>query len=164
MECQDALLALIDHYLAKGCPCRYPRFRAVVSRDTSGVAGGAFTSDEQRLLIWAYEQKMKLVNRRALEGWGGPMNDQMYEAECGTCGSNVERSSNEFAPGAWAQYLVVRRLKGLIDLGANVEHGRVYRPRPLIALGPGMTGMQKAAAAYPFLEEDAWLAWMREVR
>jgi hypothetical protein len=160
----DALLLLVDYYLARGCPCRFPRFRAVVSRDTSGVAGGAFTSDEQRMLIWAYEQRVPVVNRKALEGWGGPMHDDMYQAECGICASEVRRSSNEYAPGGWVQYLVIRRVKGLSDIGASVEHGRVFRPRPLVAAGPGMTGMQKAAQAYPFMEEELWFTWMRDLK
>jgi hypothetical protein len=158
------VLALVGYYLAKGCPCRFPRFRAVVSRDTSGVAGGAFRSDEQMMLIWAFEQKLPLVDRRALEGWGGPMSEHVYEAECGVCGSRVERSSNEFATGAWVEYLVIRRARGLVDLGASVEHGLVFRPRPFVPMGPGMTGMNKAAQAYPFMEEEPWLEWMRALK
>jgi len=59
---------------------------------------------------------------------------------------------------------VIRRAPGLADIGAPVEHGRVFRPRPFVAMGPGMTGMHKAAQAYPFMEEEPWFAWMRELR
>jgi len=161
---EQKVLVLVDYYLAEGCPCRFPRFRAIVSRDTSRVAEGAFRSDEQLSLILAFEQRVPIVNRRALEGWGGPMSDGVYEAECGVCGSGVERSSNELAPGAWVEYLVIRRAQGRVDIGAPAPQGRVFRPRPFVAMGPGMTGMPKAAQAYPFMEEEAWLAWMREVR
>jgi len=159
----DQLLALIDDYLAKGCPCRFPRFRAVVSRDTSRVAeGGVFRSEEQLLLILAYEKMVPLVNRTALEGFGVPVRDDVYQAECGICGSGVERSNNEFAPGAWVEHLVIRRAAGVVDIGARAEPGRVFRPRPFVAMGPGMAGMQGAAQAYPFMEEEPWFAWMRE--
>jgi hypothetical protein len=158
------LLALIDYYLAKGCPCRFPRFRAIVKRDTSGVAGGAFRSEEQLMLIRAFEQKVPLVNRQALEGWAGPMNDTTYEAACGVCGSFVARYANEFASGAWVDMLAIRKPKGLADIGAPAEQGRIFRPRPFEPMGPGMTGMYRAAQAYPFMEEELWLEWMRALR
>ena len=158
------LLALVDDYLAKGCPCRFPRFRAIVKRDTSGVAGGAFRSEEQLMLIRAFEQKVPLVNRQALEAWAGPMNDATYEAACGVCGSFVARYANEFASGAWVDMLAIRKPKGLADIGAPAEQGRIFRPRPFEPMGPGMTGMYRAAQAYPFMEEELWLAWMREVK
>ena len=158
------LLDLVEEYLANGCPCRFPRFRAIVKRDTSGVAGGAFRSDEQLMLIRAFEQKVPLVNRKALEGWAGPMNDTTYEAECGVCGSWVARYANEFASGAWVDMLAIRKPKGLADIGASAEQGRIFRPRPFVPMGPGMTGMYRAAQAYPFMEEEAWLAWMRAER
>jgi hypothetical protein len=31
-------------------------------------------------------------------------------------------------------------------------------------MGPGMTGMNKAAQAYPFMEEEPWLEWMRALK
>jgi len=155
---------LVDYYLSHGCPCRFPRFRAVVSRDTSRTGGGSFTSDDQRGLIHVYEQKVPLVERGPLAGWGGPMSADMYQARCGVCGSAVSRSSNEGAPGGWVDYLVIRPAPGVTPLGAPVEHGRVYRSRPFVAAGPAMGGMQQATEASPFLEEDAWFAWMRELR
>ena len=158
------VLALVEYYLDKGCPCRFPRFRAIAKRDTSGVAGGAFRSDEQLMLIRAFEQKVPLVNKQALEGWAGPMTDATYEAKCGVCDSFVARYANEFAPGAWVEMLAIRKPKGLADIGAPAEQGRVFRPRPFVPMGPGMTGMYRAAQAYPFMEEDQWLAWMRELR
>lgn len=42
----QAIDDLIAEYLAEGCPCRFPRFRATVARDTSGVAGGTFVADD----------------------------------------------------------------------------------------------------------------------
>src|ERR1035438_448473 len=121
----DELLALIDEYVAKACPCRFPRFRAIAKRDTSGVAGGAFRSDEQLMLIRAFEQKVPLVNKQALEGWAGPMTDGTYEAACGVCGSFLARYANEFASGAWVDMLAIRKPKGLEDIGARAEQGRI---------------------------------------
>ena len=155
---------LVDHYLSLGCPCRFPRFRAVVSRDTSRTGGGSFTSEDQRGLIRVYEQKVPLVDRGPLPGRGGPMSADMYQARCGVCGSTVSRSSGEGAPGGWVDYLVIRPAPGVTPLGAPVEQGKVFRARPFVATGPAMAGMQQATQASPFLEEDAWFAWMRARR
>jgi hypothetical protein len=161
-DLRDELAQLIVGYLEVGCPCRFPRFRAVVARDTSRVAGGSFTSAEQTGLIEAFEQRVPLVDRGPLEGSGGPAQAGMYQAKCRVCGSRVARSSNELAPGGWVDYLSIRAAPDAADLGAPVEHGRVYRPCPLVAAGPGMTGMQRAAEAFPMIGRDEWLAWMRE--
>jgi hypothetical protein len=161
---ERALEELVDFYLlARGCPCRFPRFRATVGRSTHKVAGGSFTTEDQRRLIHTYEKKVPLGEKQPLEGWGGGVLPDMYQATCTICGSLAARSSNEFANGGWIDYLQITRAKDVIDLGARVESGKLYRPRPWISPGPGMTGIQKASEAFPFLPEDEWLAWMREV-
>ena len=156
-----ALESLIDFQLARGCPCRFPRFRAVVGRSTHGVAGGSFTSDDQRKLIHVFERKVPLVDRRPLEGWGGPIARDMYEANCVKCGSHVSRSSSEFANGGWIDVLVITPASGVVDLGAKVEGGRVLRARPWISPGPAMAGIERASRVFPLTPEGEWLAWMR---
>jgi hypothetical protein len=155
---------LVDYYLSVACPCRFPRFRAVVSRDTSRKGGGSFASDDQQGLIHAYERKVPLTDKRPLQGWGGPVTADMYQATCGICGSDVQRSSNEGAPGGWVDYLVIHLAPGVQEAGAPVERGSpVYRGTPFRATGPGSTGMQQATEAFPMLDPDAWFAWMREL-
>jgi hypothetical protein len=99
---------LVDHYLSLGCPCRFSRFRSVVARDTSRGCGGAFTSEEQRLLIAIFEAKVPIADRAPLAGSGVPMTPTMYQGRCARCGGVVEHSSNEFAPGGWIDYLVIQ--------------------------------------------------------
>jgi len=152
--------ALVDEYLALACPCRFPRFRAVTIRTTHGQGGGSFTSEDQRALIRAFEAKSPVGARRALGGF--PISDGMWEASCARCGSVVSRSSQEFSPGGWIDWIKITRAPGLVDVGARVEQGRVLRCRPWIATGPDMTGVAIASRAYPFVDEDAWFAWMRE--
>jgi hypothetical protein len=151
---------LVDYYLAHGCPCRFPRFRAVVGRSTHKVAGGSFTSEEQRRLIYRFEAKVPLVDKQPLEGWGGPVERDMYQAHCEKCGSLVARSSGEFANGGWIDYLSIAPASGVVDLGAPVKD-RLYRPCPWIAPGPGMAGIAGASEAFPLMPEDQWLEWMR---
>ena len=159
---RDALGALVDFYLEHGCPCLFPRFRAVVARDTSRSCGGSFTSAEQRGLIVAFEAKVPLEGHAALDSLATPLAD-MYQAKCGVCRSSVYRSSNEFAHGGWIDYLVIHPAPGIVDLGAPVAGGRLFRPCSFTAPAPGMAGIGKAAELFPSMPEDEWLAWMCEL-
>jgi hypothetical protein len=159
-DLERRLEALIEYYLSIGCPCRFPRFRAVVSRDTSKVAGGSFTSADQQYLILAFERKAPIVEKRPLEIFT-EVKEGLWLARCGKCGSDLRRAYDEFSPGGFIDGLIVRRAPGLVDLGAPVHHGRVYRSRPFVAPGPAMGGMAQAAKAFPHIDEDAWFVWMR---
>jgi hypothetical protein len=151
---------LLDGYLAEGCPCRFPRFRASCARDTSKKAGGTFVADDQRMLIGGFEQRAALTSRVALGPNDSPM-PGMYAADCTVCGSRVERSSVEFGPGGWADFLVIRRGPSLTELGAPIEAGRVLRARPFRPAGPGMEGLGKASAAFPLVYDEEWIAWLQ---
>jgi hypothetical protein len=158
---QTRLDALVDEYLTIGCPCRFPRFRAIAARETVGICGGSFTSEEQRGLIRAFERRVTVVEQQPLEELE-QISPGMWRAKCGVCGSNVRRAYNEYSPGGYIDWLIIKRKPGLTDLGAPIEKNRTFRPRPFVAPGPGMTGMAGASRAFPFMEEDAWFEWMRE--
>jgi hypothetical protein len=150
------LVALFDHFLdAGGCPCRYPRFRSTVRRDTHGAAGGSFTTAEQRDLIALYSERVPVRDKRdAPYGW---------EARCERCGSLARFASVEFSPGGFIDYLVIEKPATVTDVGAPVGNF-VYHTGGWISPGPEMAGMQLASKAFPFLPFDEWLAWMRERR
>ena len=151
---------LVRGYLrADGCPCRYPRFRSIARRDTSKSLGLPSRGEDQIALIAAFEALAPIGTRSALGPYSAPV-EGMWQATCLRCSSQLERSSNEFAPGGWADYLVIRRASTATDLGAQVN--QVYRCRPLIPLGQGTLNMRDAARLYPFIEEDAWFDWLRE--
>jgi hypothetical protein len=150
------LEALFTDFLDDGgCPCRYPRFRSTVRRDTTCACGGSFTTAEQRDLIYLYEHRLELRDKQdAPHGW---------EAFCVRCGSAARFSANEFSPGAWIEYLVVTRAAGVRDRGAPAGN-LVYRTGAWISPGPAMAGQQLATKAFPLMPLDEWLAWMREER
>jgi hypothetical protein len=152
--------ALMSGYLSEGCPCRFPRFRASCARDTSKKAGGTFVADDQGMLIAVFEERAPLTSRVALGPNDSPM-PGMYAADCTVCGSRVERSSVEFGPGGWADFLVIRRGPSLTELGAPIEAGRVLRARPFRPAGPGMEGLGKASAAFPLVYDEEWIAWLQ---
>jgi hypothetical protein len=157
---QARLDALADEYLTIGCPCRFPRFRAIVARDTSGISEGSFTSEDQRGLIRAFERKVTVVEQQPLEELDR-ISPGMWRGKCGVCGSDLRRAYNEYSPGGYIDWLIIKRKPGLFDLGASVEKNRTFRCRPFVAPGPEMPGMARASRAFPFMEEDAWFEWMR---
>ncbi len=153
-EFSKALGDLVAYYRAHGCPCRFPRARAVLARDTHRVAGGSFSSVDRDWLIWHVEHGLNLADKRgAPYGW---------EARCADCGATVSKSANEFANGGWLEYLVIEPKPGVPDVGAPVgEH--VYRCKPWWAPGPNMAGEAEASKAFPLIPVDEWFRWMREL-
>ncbi len=152
---------LMEYALSLGCPCRFPRVRAVTARDTRNAAGGAFTSADQRELIHAFERKVPIIEKRPLEIFQ-QVREGLWLGKCGKCGALLRRAYEEFSPGGTIDWLMITRAKDVPDLGAPLVDGRVLRCRPLEAPGPGMQGMAKASQVFPFLEEDEWFAWIRE--
>ncbi len=162
-DLQHRLDDLIDFYLSVGCPCRFPRFRANVKRDTLGASGASFTSEDQRGLVRAFDRKAPVVEKRPVEQHA-EVSEGMWLGTCGICHADLRRVYDEFSPGGTIDCLVIRPLPTSTDLGAGIEGGRLYRCRPLVSPGPPMQGLAKAATQYPFMEEEGWLAWMRELR
>ena len=150
-----ALDALIDAYLADACPCRFPRFRAVVSFDSSPRFGASYTTREQRSLIAAYDARVPVEDRAAF----GP-SPEGRQGKCAICGSRVERSSSEDG----VQFLVIRAAPGVVDVGAPVEHGQILRATDFEAVGRGSSGAGQLALVHPCVGEAAFLSWMRARR
>lgn len=157
MEHSEFLLAidlLIADYLRDGCPCRYPRFRATVARDAALIGFPSFTSPEQSRLVWLFERDVPLVDRR-------PTRDGDH-ARCGVCGTTVDIVRIRFEDADKLR-LVFGEL-ALPDLGLPLAGPlpRVLDFGP-VDRTPMTSGIVAAiAAAYPRMEPEAWLAWMRE--
>ncbi len=74
----------------------------------------------------------------------------MWQASCARCASVVSRSSQEFSPGAWIDWIKITRAPNLVnDVGARAEQGRVLRCRPWIATGPRHDGRHRRVARIP---------------
>lgn len=148
------LEALVGGFLSDGgCPCRFPRFRATVRRDTSRACDGNFTTIEQRRLIFLYEQKVPLRDKRDVEfGW---------QAICARCGSTARYGANEFRYGGWIDYLTITKPPEVKDIGAPVG-AIVYRASGWISASGETSGMDAASRTYPLMPREDWLRWMRE--
>lgn len=53
--------ALFDHYLAHGCPCRFPRFRATVARDMKEVGAAGWDLSDIRELLEVFDRRVYLL-------------------------------------------------------------------------------------------------------
>ena len=137
-------------YLAAGCPCRYPRFVALAGRELpAGVGDFA-----QQSLIFQFDQAIPLVDKRG----GGPA----WEGRCSRCGSRVQRWAEELAMSSWLDHLRITPATGLDPLGAPLATP-VPRCGGFFAASSGVSRRRvaDAEAAYPWLPEAAWFAWLR---
>jgi hypothetical protein len=150
----NSLEQLVDDYLRDGgCPCRFPRFRATVRRDTSRVCGNSFTTIEQERLVYLYEHVVPVNDKQSVDyGW---------EAKCARCGSEARQATNEFLPGTRIDYLTITKPRDVTELGAQVGP-RVYRCSSWRSPTGSDAGMDVASKTFPELSNDQWLAWMAE--
>jgi hypothetical protein len=141
---------LYEDYLARGCPCRFPRFRAVAKQ--WGLPSGIVSSEDRDGLVGVFEEKVPLVERRTDEGG--------WNATCAKCDASVRMGRAVSSHGETsADYLMITTAQP--DVGARLEQPLV-RCRPWRIVGPGSEGiMVEAGRKYPFVDEADWLAWMR---
>jgi hypothetical protein len=127
-----------------GCPCRYPRLRAFVARDTREAGVAALTSEEQPMLIAAYKAAVEVVDGR-----------------CVRCWAVTTFWAWEFGETAHVEYLKIDG-SALPDLGAPAT-SPLPRCRPFSVAG-FVTKRQKRKVEryYPRLSVDAWLSWLAE--
>jgi hypothetical protein len=116
------------------CPCRFPRFRATVERETLSF-GAPLMTWEQYLLIASFDGAVSLVHRRPLvtrgEGTG-------HEGNCVRCGAFVRRRSEEKFRDQWIEHMVVQPCPGLED--------RRRRRRPCSTLLAVLRGREHRAS------------------
>jgi hypothetical protein len=147
----DEVLAF---YLSRGCPCRFPRFRAMGARDFSAVGAPGVTSSEQAALLFAYDQKAPVVDKDVV----GPA----WRGRCARCGSYIQRWAHEVVMSSWIEHLEIEPAPGVKDLGASLD-GPLPRVRDFHAAGPGVPAHLLAAAnaASPLVSEAEWFSWLR---
>ncbi len=147
------LEGLFDLYLTQGCPCRFPRFRATVSRDMSEVGAREWDVSDIRRLLEPFDQRAPLTASKR--------DAYSTRGQCGRCGAEVHRygvpifrdsfiERARIAPGA------------LPDLGAPVD-GAVPICGIVFQVAPSNVTRNEAErieAAFPRLSPPLWLAYM----
>jgi hypothetical protein len=152
------LEALFGRLLEHGCPCRFPRFRATVSRDTREVGAPNFTTWEQQALVSMFDLRVPLRDREAR-----PVG---HDGHCALCGAAVERWGEEPFRSAWIEYLKITPAPGVEDVGAEV-HTAVPHCWPFFSAAPQeyQRNLEHMVALhYPRVSRQAWLDWIGELR
>jgi hypothetical protein len=155
-EYEAGLDALMDHYLAHGCPCRFPRFRSTCDRNTVEVGLPSYTSTDQQGLIRRYEQRTPAK----------PISDTRRGRlfKCTLCGASVERYADQPNRDVFIAYLHVKPAKGVADLGAPVD-GPLFHCAPLWHADVANKSEEDLLGiSYPTLPLAQWLDWMRKLR
>ena len=60
--------------------------------------------------------------------------------------------------------MVIRAASGLVDFGAPIENGQIFRATAFEPVGRGSGGAGKVAMRYPCIAEDEFLRWLRARR
>jgi hypothetical protein len=144
-----------------GCPCRFPRFRATVERDTETL-GAQLMTHEQYLLMTMFDRKVRLANKRSVVKRGQGVG---HEGECAFCGAFIRRTSVEQVRDQFIDYMTVRPHEGIEDLGAAVERVLPHCWKFYGVVDPAIErARREAELTYPQISFERWLAWMEERR
>ncbi len=148
-ELVRAVERLYDSYLDGGCPCRFPRFRALARQ--WGLTSGVLSSEDRDRLVQRFRARVPLRDVHAAPaGW---------RATCECCEAAVEFGSVESSPGGTVEYISLDTHAA--DLGAPLVQP-LFRCRPWRATGPGYGEfVQRAGRIYVFVEIEAWVEWLR---
>lgn len=145
--------ALFERYLAHGCPCRFPRFRATVSRDLKEIGAWDWDISDGAQLLTVFDRRVPLsVESRE---------DFAVRGSCKLCGAHVLRFA---VPVFRDSFLERARIEpaALPDVGAPVE-GPVPICGHVFHASPGNVTRDEAEriqSAYPRLSPADWLAYM----
>jgi hypothetical protein len=146
--------ALFDRYLTLGCPCRFPRFRAVVEQEYTPAIGPPLAAQDQQALLHAFDERVALTEREKR-----PVG---HRGRCEKCGSLVERWYVEHFKSAWIEYMRIAVAPGVADIGAPVDTP-IPHCRPFFAAGP-RDGRDRSngtmESEHPQVTVDDWFAWL----
>jgi hypothetical protein len=119
-ELTQAVERIINFYLSNGCPCRFPRFRAIAEFDFRTQPGlSPHTTHETDLLTTRGLDEARPVYRPA-----GEWEDDNRPMICTACGSRAILHSTQYNINMWCVFLAIQ--PKLPDLG-----GPALSPLPL---------------------------------
>jgi hypothetical protein len=145
--------SLFDHYLAHGCPCRFPRFRATVGRNLKEIGAWDWGVIDILPLLTVFDRRVRLVEvtSEALCARG----------RCALCGASVVRYAIPVFRDSFLEGATITS-GSLGDLGAGVQG-----PLPICGgvfhAGPGPVARherERIEQAYPRFNVQDWLEFM----
>lgn len=154
---QSDLERLFDLYIANGCPCRFPRFRAAVGRNLHEELGDRdWNVSDAGWLLAVFDVRVPLIDETT--------EDFARRGRCKFCGAEVVRS---WAPVFRDSFLERAHIDPgtLPDVGAPVDSilpicGRIFRA------GPGNVTRdehERIQGTFPRLKPPEWIAYMGEL-
>jgi hypothetical protein len=151
------LEGLFDLYLAHGCPCRFPRFRAAVGRNLQEEIGDRdWNVSDAGWLLTVFDRRVPLIEDST--------EDFARRGRCKICGAEVVRS---WAPVFRDSFLERAHITpgALPDVGAVVSSilpicGRVFRAAPGNVT---RDEQERVQGAFPRLKPREWIAYMSEL-
>lgn len=148
--------ALFEHYLAHGCPCRFPRFRAAVARDMKEIGAWEWDVSEVPALLAIFDRRVPLQedSRDAYTTRG----------RCTLCGAQVFRSGAPIFRDSFIERAKITP-GALPDVGATVDGpvpicGNIYHAAPGTVT---RHERERIENAIPRLGPTLWIAYMKEL-
>ncbi len=152
-----ALEALFDHYLARGCPCRFPRFRATVSRDMKEIGAAEWDISDIPTLLHIFDRRVPLV-KESESGYS-------VQGRCKLCNAHVFRWG---APVFRDSFIERARITPgeLPDVGADADWpvpicGAVHQAAPGNVM---RVERERIEASFSRLSFPLWLEYMKALR
>lgn len=146
---EDATHKLINSYLEKGCPCRYPRYRRVVQ-----FQGAAVTCFETNLLVKASRKFLVPDSDKKVEK--GDSITQGYFT-CPKCASQWRKGRETYAGDGESLYLVLEVETEKAPLGKDV-----VQPFPLYLGFEGPSTMDEEVDEFRKVRLDEYISYMQE--
>jgi len=115
---QKVVEGIYEHYLSRGCPCLFPRFRKLVTFNFEDYGMVPTACLESHLIIDLALRGPKKVYRATSE----PTSDQgesTWLHECSRCGSMIAEHYADYSINMFREYLDFVELKAA-DIGAAV--------------------------------------------
>lgn len=145
--------ALFDHYFSHGCPCRFPRFRATVSRDLKEIGAKDWNVSDVAVLLTVFDRRLRLVV--------DSREDFAIRGRCELCGAQVVRFGVPLFRDSFLERARITPASSP-DVGAPVSGtlpicGHVFQAAPGNVTKDEVNRIQ---LAYPRLTRDQWLAYM----
>jgi hypothetical protein len=147
---------LFDLYFGHGCPCRFPRFRAMAALDLKEVGAWDWGVSDVGDLLEVFDRRVRVLENTR--------EDFAMRGQCELCGATVVRFGIPVFRDSFLERAHITP-GALPDVGAAADW-----PLPICGhvfhAGPGnvtRNEKERIQSAYPRLQPRDWLAYMAEL-
>lgn len=148
--------SLFDHYFSHGCPCRFPRFRAIVALDLKEINAWDWDVSDVGALLEVFDRRVRLRIDSS--------DNYQTRGGCELCNAQVRRFGVPIFRDSFIERAQITPGE-LPDVGAAATW-----PVPICGfIFPAAPGnitrdeRERVQGSYPRLSPGPWLAYMREL-